>query len=406
MRKLGILGLLVAALTGFAPVGAQDADLATILAAPLEIERAEPVSSVALAVRGGKLFIDAVANGETGEFILDSGSPTILSRDFAEALGLEVVAHNTGLDANGAEVRMDFAILDTLRIGTVEFHDIPVLIHDFSALDMGACIVGPGILGSELFPGSAWRIDTGAGRLSIAASLDDLPQLDPVVTTHLYDFGYPHAPIVDYTVGDVTDKALFDTGSEAQVALFARVAAAPSVQQVVRPGSVITGRGHEGESAGGRGDILTLTRFTLTDFRFDHDSLGAVRATTRAVPPTLVGAGVLASHVVTLDYPGEQFLLAARDETEPGDDEAGYSLAFIGDDVRVVQLFDGSGAAGAGLQLGDRVSAVSGRSLVVSDDNTKCAIVNWLFDSFDAVQAAELEIIRDGVTSRISIPPH
>ncbi|WP_417497649.1 aspartyl protease family protein [Maricaulis sp.] len=405
MRQLSMLGLLVAALAA-APATAQDTELATLLSAPLEIERAEAVSEAALTVRGGKLFIDAVADGEAGEFILDSGSPTILSRDFTEALGLEVVAQNTGLDANGAEVTMDFAVLDTLQIGTVVFHDVPVLIHDFSSLDMGACIVGPGILGSELFPGSAWRIDTGAGRLSIAASLDDLPEREAVVTAPLRDFGYPHAPIVDYAVGDVSDKALFDTGSEAEIALFARVAAAASVQQAVRAGSVVTGRGHEGESAGGRGQTVTLTRFSLTDFLLGPDSLGPVRATTRSVPPTLVGAGILASHVVTLDYPGAQFLLAAREAPEPGHAESGYSLAFVGDEVRVVQLFDGSVAAGAGLRLGDQVVAVSGRSLVVSGDNPKCSIADWLFADFDAAQPAGLEIVREGVTSRISIPQH
>ncbi|WP_417489476.1 aspartyl protease family protein [Maricaulis sp.] len=370
------------------------------------IDRAEPVTAIPLELRGGKLFIDAAANGATGEFILDTGSPTILSREFADTLGLEIVAQNTGRDANGTEVTMDFAILDTLQIGTVVFHDIPVLIHDFSSLDMGACIVGPGILGSELFPGSVWRVDTEAGQLSVAASLAALPALDPVVSARLYDFGYPHAPIVDYAVGDVSDKALFDTGSSAEVALFAPVAEAMSVQGVISAGSAVTGTGYEGESAGGLGEATTLTRFTLSEFRFDRESLGAVRAATRSVPPTLVGAGILASHIVTLDYPDGQFLLSNRDNAAPGTAEAGYGLAFIGEDVRVVRLFDDTPAARAGVRLGDQVTAISGRSLIVSEGNSKCTVANWLFASFDPATAAELEILRDGVSSRISIPPH
>ncbi len=406
MRRMTLFGLLVASLANIVPAMAQESDFSRLLSAPLMIDRAEPVTAIPLELRGGKLFIDAAANGATGEFILDTGSPTILSREFADTLGLEIVAQNTGRDANGTEVTMDFAILDTLQIGTVVFHDIPVLIHDFSSLDMGACIVGPGILGSELFPGSVWRVDTEAGQLSVAASLAALPALDPVVSARLYDFGYPHAPIVDYAVGDVSDKALFDTGSSAEVALFAPVAEAMSVQGVISAGSAVTGTGYEGESAGGLGEATTLTRFTLSEFRFDRESLGAVRAATRSVPPTLVGAGILASHIVTLDYPDGQFLLSNRDNAAPGTAEAGYGLAFIGEDVRVVRLFDDTPAARAGVRLGDQVTAISGRSLIVSEGNSKCTVANWLFASFDPATAAELEILRDGVSSRISIPPH
>ena len=406
MRNLTCFVLFALTLAGFSPALTQETDLVSLLSAPLNIERADPVTTIDLETRGGKLFINAVANGEAGEFILDSGSPTILSRDFADALGLEIVAQNTGRDANGTAVTMDFAILRTLQIGTAVFHDIPVLIHDFSNLDMGACLVGPGILGSELFPGSVWRIDTQAAQLSIAAHLTDLPGLDPVISARLYDFGYPHAPIIDYSVGDVSDKALFDTGSSAEVALFSQVAQAPSVRQGGQADSLATGTGYEGESAGGRGEVTTLTRFTLSDFRLDGGDLGPVRATVRGVPPTLVGAGILASHVVTLDYPGEQFVVQARHPSAPAHVEAGYSLALVGDDIRVVQLFDHSAAARAGLRLGDRVTELTGRSLIVSEDNPKCAVANWLFASFDAAEAAELVILRDGATSRLSIPPH
>ncbi len=389
-----------------ATASAQDTDLGRLLTSPIRIERATPVTSVPLETRGEVLFVQASANDEAADFIFDTGSPTVLSREFADSLGLEVVAQNTGRDANGTEITMDFAILDTLTLGTAVFHDVPVLIHDFSNLDMGACLVRAGILGSELFPGSAWRIDLEARRLTFAPSLDDLPATNPVVTTHLYDFGYPHAPIVDYSVGDVSDKALFDTGNSAWVALFTQVAEATSVQQEIPRDTIVTGTGFEGESAGGRGEAGVLTWFTLQDFRFDNDSLGPVRATTRAVPPTLVGAGLLSAYVVTMDYPGEQFLLAARNESAPAREEPGYSLALVGDEVRVVQLFDGSPAAEAGLRLGDQVAAISGRSLLVSEDNPKCTVANWLFASFDPATAAELEILRDGVSSRISIPPH
>lgn len=386
------------------PSSAHQADLRSIFAAPIAIERTTPVTSVPLALKMGKLFVNAVANGQSREFIFDTGSPTILSRTFADALGLKIVGQNTGVDANGAHVTMDVAVLESLSIGGTAFHSVPVLIFDFTGLDMGACIIDGGILGSEILPGSAWRIDTQSQRLSIAATAAALGGEASTVRASLHDFGYPHPPIADYAVGDVKDKALFDTGNAEQVTLFRKVAESPSVRKGFVPGSLFEGHGYEGESAGGRGDIRELSRFSLSDFRIDNQSIGPVRATTRSVPPSLVGAGMLASHIVTLDYPGKYLLLEKRRDPVAPRTEAGYALAAIGDHVRVVQLFEKSPAARAGLKLGDDVVAANGRSLVVSPDGPECSISNWLADSFKPEKGANIVVLRDGKRLTIRIP--
>lgn len=405
MRKLQTAAAMLALLLspgGFS--AAQDADLRAALTAPIAIERAAPVTSAPLENRGGVLFLNAAANGQSREFILDTGSPTILTREFADALGLHTIGQNTGVDANGAPLTMDIAVVESLTIGDTTFRNVPVLIFDFSGLAAGACLVDGGMLGSELLPGSAWRIDTEGGQLSIAETAAALGGSAPVVRARLYDFGYPHAPVVDYAVGEVTDKALFDTGNAEQVTLFAEVAQNRSVQAAFASGSVSRGRGTEGESAGGRGEVTDLIRFTLPRFEIDGQPIGPVRAATRGAPPTLVGLGMLRSHVVTLDYPGAQFLLESRSEPAPSRPEAGYSIAPDGDAARVVRLFEDSAAAHAGLRLGDRVIEAGGRSLRVAPEASRCDVVDWLMQSFDPTAAANLTVERDGAPVTIDIP--
>ena len=186
--------------------------------------------------------------------------------------------------------------------------------------------------------------------------------------------------------------------------LFGRVAGAPSVQAAIVPGSVSRGRGTEGESAGGRGQVTDLVRFTLSGFEIDGQPIGPVRSATRGVPPSLVGLGMLRSHVVTLDYPGGQFRLEPRSSPAPARPEAGYTIALDGEAATVVRLFGDSAATAAGLKLGDRVIEARGRSLRVSPDNPRCSVTDWLADAFDSAAAASLVVERDGAPVTLHIP--
>lgn len=384
--------------------GAQEVDLRAVFAAPIPMERSADITAVPIETRMGKLFVEATINGRKREFMFDTGSPTILTREFADTLDLAIIGQNTGMDANGNPVTMDIARVESLTLGQTTFRDVPVFIHDYASLDTGACFLDGGFIGSELFAGSAWRIDLESGRLSIAETAASLNGSAPDLEARLYDFGYPHAPILDYAVGEFADKALFDTGNSEEVTLFGEVANVPSVQDHIVAGSARTGRGSRGESAGGRGAATELVRFTLSDFGIGGESFGPVRAATRSVPPTLIGAGILGTHIVTLDYPGGRFLLEARREPEPRRPDAGYAVAYIGDEARVVQLYEGSSASRAGLRLGDHVTHIDDRPLAVTPDAPKCPSARWLVESFDPTRATRIVVERGSAVETILIP--
>ena len=151
---------------------AQAGPVQQAFAEPVRIERAEAVTRVPAEWRMNKLFIEATVQGETREFIFDTGSPTMISRTLADTLELEPIGQNVGVDANGNQVTMDVAVVETLSLGGTTFHDVPVLIFDFSPLAMARCLVDGGIIGSEILPGSAWRIDAGAGEVALAQGAD------------------------------------------------------------------------------------------------------------------------------------------------------------------------------------------------------------------------------------------
>jgi hypothetical protein len=371
---------------------------------PIKAERKEDVAAVPITWAMGKLAVTASLNGAEHQFIFDTGSPTMISRELADQLDLVILGSNTGRDANGRAFTTDIAVVDRLTIGSVTFRAVPVLIADFSVSDPDKCFFDGGVIGSELFPGLVWHIDLSSQSLKIAGRYDDLLAAgiaETTAATRLHDFGYPHAPIFDYAIGAFTDKGLFDTGNSDTVTLFERIMSDDEVQAAIVSKSLRQGRGTHGVSAAGLGKASDLLRFDIDGVALGGTPLGRRRGATRNVPPTLIGLGILSDHSVTLDYPGQRLRLHPRSDEQTVAAHPGFGLMFTGGAVRVAQIFDGSAAQKAGLKLGDLVTKIDGEAVPPAD--APCAVHRRLIEGRAAQMATSLTLLRDGEQVEIDL---
>lgn len=376
-------------------------DLQKLLSTPIEIERHASTATLPLRERGGKLFVSAEVGGVMQEFIFDTGSPTILTRALADRLNLPIVGQNTGADANGTPVTLDYALADQITLGSVTFRSVPVLVSDFASAPMAECFFDGGILGSEILAGSAWRIDLENHKLTVAASADDLAFSPDAKRLPLEVTPYPYMPIISYGLGEINDKALFDTGSAEPLSVFLPVLKHRSVQALITADSRRVGRGSEGVSAGGMGATMDLLRFEISDFRMGKTTLGPLSGISRSQPPTLLGAGLLWQHTITLDYQAKAFILEPRQTPRARQPSPGFSVMVTEDRATVVQLYNHSKAAGAGLMLGDIVLEMNGESLDVTTADTRCKLARRLAYTRDLASVTELVVARDGVNHSI-----
>ena len=109
-------------------------------------------------------------------------------------------------------------------------------------------------------------------------------------------------PIIDYSIGRFTDKALFDTGNASEIALFEPIVADKWVSNKIDKSTIKVGRGRLGTSAGGIGDFVPLRNFKIKSLGLGNYELENVNAKTRL--------GLLNSHIVTLDYVNADFWLS------------------------------------------------------------------------------------------------
>ncbi len=358
------------------------------------VEREADVVRVPLDIHRGRIRINATVNGKAERFVFDTGSPTILTKRFADTLNLVYVGRNTGRDANGVAVSMDLAIVGRLDLGGVTFLDVPVMVHDYSAVEMGACMLQGGVIGSEILPGSIWHIDPERSELKISAPHVGREVQGSDIVTRLYDFGYPHAPIIDYSIGDVSDRMLFDTGNAGELVLYDKVAEEPSVMQLRQEHSVRSGRGSEGISAGGRGSVRRMERFVQKGLHLGANPIAAIQTSKRTVPPSLIGSGILREYSVLLDYPANAFVLRERASAGAARIHPGFAITVKDEKARITQLFEASPAGAAGLRLGDQVVAIDGRVLPDPISSNDCETIGWLMDDFDPTAASRLHVRR------------
>ena len=313
-----------------------------------------------LEVMATKLFVTVQVGGKPRRFVFDTGSPSMIDSRLADELGFTQVGENIGRDAHGAKVESRI-MQAVLILGGVLVEKVPIFAADFSQNEAAECLVGDGVLGSELLPLCAWQIDLPNHRLRCATDLARLEHINGAKRLKLHDFGYPHSPIFDIGLAKkASSKAMFDTGAPDYLVL-----SQPDLEGARRGrgiGQSRNGYGSAGGSLGGQAADAALTRVELKDFALDQLKLGRIWTTIRPQTPSLIGASFLEHFVVTLDQrSGSAYFEAYK----PGPYEKpsfGFTLAFQSP-LSIAAVWEQSPASAAGLHAGLTIDSINGRPL-------------------------------------------
>ncbi len=266
-----------------------------------------------LEILATKLFVEVEIGGKARRFVFDTGSPSMMNAALAAELGLKAVDKRKGQDAHGAIVESEIVQAD-MTLGGVTFRKVPMSSADLSASKAGQCLIGDRVLGSEVLPLCAWQIDLPESVLRCNTRLKSLHHVKGATKQHLYNFGYPHAPILDVRFAEkAVSKAMLDTGS---------------------PG------------------YLTIMRES---------------------PPSLIGASILEHFVVTLDARSESAYFDSYRKGPFARPSFGFSLAFD-DEISVALVWDESPAAKAGLRGGHHLTRINGVATEISCDGIERAL--------------------------------
>lgn len=102
------------------------------------------------------LFIGVRVNGLPRRFIIDSGAPTVISRELMEELKLRKVKSTNVSDSQNNESKLEFVVLESLAFGGVEIESSAALAADLSLFH---CLGIDGLLGANAMAHFDWEVD-------------------------------------------------------------------------------------------------------------------------------------------------------------------------------------------------------------------------------------------------------
>ena len=337
-----------------APVSASNGVKATV---PVEFTRNQV--RVPVSINGSAPF----------RLVLDTGMPTrgVLLRHSARADSLALdfaeTAHVGGA-GSGGDFATRVAPQERIAIGGLELEDVPVIVLPPESKLLQEV---DGIIGLELFDRFAVRIDVDRLQLELIEPEAVAPSPEShIVPLRIRDdmpFVEARVTVVDRPVK--ADLAL-DTG--AGHGLWLNEGKNGRLEPPAGSIETVLGRGLSGDI---HGHIGRVQRLQLGDFTFDgvialfpvseHRHPGGVD-----FRDGFIGAEVLTRFLVTFDYRGKRLLLERGGLfAEPFEhDMSGMVLDFeTGETRRINAVLPGSPAAEAGVQPGDALVSIDGKSL-------------------------------------------
>ena len=351
--------------------------------------------NIPIEVAAAKLYVEVEVGGKPRRFVVDTGSPSMIDAKLAKELGLKVVGSNKGRDAHGVIIESQI-VQASLRLGGVDFHNVPMMTADFSTSEATKSFIGDGVLGSELLSLGVWQFDLKESVLRFNTDLKKLPNISRAKKLKLYQYGYPYTPIFDVQFAKrARSKAMFDTGAPGFFSVSSSdLAGAKKAVGMVR---TLSGYGSPGRSLGGQAPETAQLQAEIKTLAIDKLKLGRVVATRRELSPSLIGARILDNFIVTLDSRAEKAYFKQYSNEPYTSPSFGFTLAF-NDNISVGVVWDNSSAKAAGLKPGMTLTSINGIATEFTSEGIRRVI--------EAMASQEIELAWQGGSAKLTREAH
>ncbi|MDX2064077.1 MAG: aspartyl protease family protein [Bacteroidia bacterium] len=319
-----------------------------------------------LAYQARHLYTEGTLRGRPQRWVFDTGAPMVITPALAAEMGYAELKSIEVTDASGQTRTQRRVLIDTLRLGTAVFVNLPAVVADFTSSAELACLFegAAGILGIEPLKGLSVAIDYRAGQLTLTDQPAALPQAANARRAP-YKPNASGTPVVELRVGGKKATSVkLDTGSGGGLDL-----SSPLRGKLVGRGHPYAGVGATGRVSGGLFGSVELATYTT---QLDNLALGGVPIGNRLVrfegeaTSHLVGNTVLSEFRVTVHTATQEVEFAPYGPlpsaalTLPG---YGVIVTFDAGKVQVVGLYENSPAQEAGLRVGAYFQVINGQDV-------------------------------------------
>lgn len=317
-----------------------------------------------------RIFVDVRLNGKGPfRFIFDSGAGAIITPELAKELGLKIEGTSQSGGAGEKTVETENTKVAEMQIANVRLTDQPFGVISFADAKyvFGTAQVD-GVIGDEVLQRFVVRIDYERNLLTFTPPSQFVYRGSGVVIP----IQRPRLiPIVEGEIDGIAGKFGIDTGARSSLILYGPFVEVNNLRAKYQPKvEGITGWGIGGpiRSQVARINVLKLGAVEVHSVvtRFSLQRSGALTSMAMA---GLVGPDVLKQFNITFDYSRQRMIFEKNRNYGTPDtfDRAGMWLGQDGKTFEVIDVIVAGPAAEGGIKIGDRITAVDGRSTELLD---------------------------------------
>lgn len=361
-------------------------------------DTAEPFTrTISVRIEQNLMFTDVMIEGETYNFLIDTGAPFVLSPELARKLRFRPSKTMTIRSSNSKRGKAKVGTFrKKVEVGGLKFSNFKAMVLDYNAnTDVIRCLGFDGIIGANFMNGVTWQVDYDAMKITITNRPRQLPDIDKGWSVKMDKRGFNNSPYIPAKVnrGDYAE-ILFDTGFSGFFDLGYK-----SYDNAVKSGKlderikIVEGRGIMSEGAFGAVDTtgyyiqvpqLIIGKETVfkPEFRMGHGTSAKV------------GAEYLKGRLVTFDFPGSRLYVYEKENSYLPVSRTSYLFAMTPERGSMfVSSVYGKLLESGELNLGDEVISIDGEVL---SEMGECEAQNFVRNRLARQEPMNLRAKRDG----------
>ena len=137
-------------------------------------------------IKKGWIIVPVEIKGKNHNFILDTGAPTLVSKEFAKSLNLTVIDSVKARDVFNEAQKNQYIRIESIGIGNLDFIGITALINDFNATPIWSSLNVDGFIGANLMQHAIWDIDFEKKQITITDDESKLNLPEKIIENKLF----------------------------------------------------------------------------------------------------------------------------------------------------------------------------------------------------------------------------
>jgi len=137
-------------------------------------------------LKKGWIIVPVEIENKTYRFIVDSGTPTLVSKELAQTLNMKVIDSVDASDVYNKAQKNKYTRLENIKIGKIDFVGTAALINDFNATPIWASLDVDGFIGSNLMQHAIWDIDFKEKQITITDNESSLNLPEDIIENKMF----------------------------------------------------------------------------------------------------------------------------------------------------------------------------------------------------------------------------